>query len=183
MLADEERLPQFPYHPDPVGTGSIVAAEVVCACCGRRRPFTYAGPVFAVEELDRALCPWCIADGRAAAMFDAQFTDVSWRVPDDVPADVTEVVLRRTPGFVGWQQEQWLHHCRDAAEFHGSVGANELAAFPDALEHLRLELAGSGWSDDDKDWYLQALSKDGPVTAYLFRCRHCGSYLAYSDST
>ncbi|MFE9688366.1 CbrC family protein [Micromonospora sp. NPDC005806] len=63
MLADEEGLPQFPYHPDPVGTGSIVAAEVVCACCGRRRPFTYVGPVYAVEELARALCPWCIANG------------------------------------------------------------------------------------------------------------------------
>ncbi|WP_410816238.1 CbrC family protein [Micromonospora sp. 050-3] len=72
-------------------------------CCGRRRPrpFTYDGPVYAVAELARALCPWCIADGQAAAMFDAQFTDASWRVPDDVPADVTEVVLRRTPGFVG----------------------------------------------------------------------------------
>ncbi|MEU8327519.1 CbrC family protein [Micromonospora sp. NPDC048839] len=38
------------------------------------------------------------------------------------------------------------------------------------------------WSAEDKDWYLRALSRDGPVTAYLFRCRHCGSHLAYSDS-
>ncbi|MEU8285156.1 CbrC family protein [Micromonospora sp. NPDC048905] len=84
--------------------------------------------------------------------------------------------------MVGWQQEQWLHHCRDAAEFHGAVGANELATTPDALEHLRLTSAGSGWSAGDSDWYLRTLSKAGPVTAYLFRCRHCGSHLAYSDS-
>lgn len=116
-------------------------------------------------------------------MFDAQFTDAHWRVPEEVPSDVMEVVLRRTPGFAGWQQERWLHHCADAAEFQGEVGAPELADFPDAVDHLRLEMAGSGWSAEDKDWYLQSLSKDGPVTAFLFRCRHCGTHLAYSDST
>ncbi|PWU59122.1 hypothetical protein DLE60_18120 [Micromonospora globispora] len=183
MLADRAGLPRFPYHPDPLATGSVVAAEVVCACCRQRRPFTYVGPVYAVEELARVLCPWCIANGQAASMFDAQFTDADWRVPEDVPADVTEVVLRRTPGFDGWQQEQWLHHCGDAAEFHGCVGAGELAAFPEAVEHLRSDLTGHGWPADQVEWYLQALSKDGQPTAYLFRCRHCGTHLAYSDST
>ncbi|MFG1869738.1 CbrC family protein [Micromonospora arborensis] len=143
MLADQAGLPLFSYHPDPVTTGSVVAAEVVCACCGQRRPFTYVGPVYAVEEVGRRLCPWCIVDGRAAAMFDAQFTDAHWRIP----------------------------------------GARELANFPDALDQLRLEMAGSGWSAEEKEWYLQAISKDGPVTAFLFRCRHCGTHLAYSDST
>lgn len=83
----------------------------------------------------------------------------------------------------GWHQEQWLHHCGDAAEFHGCVGARELAAFPDAVKHLRSELAGHGWPADQVTWYLQALSKDGQPTAYLFRCRRCGTHLAYSDST
>jgi uncharacterized protein CbrC (UPF0167 family) len=139
--------------------------------------------VYALDELAEGLCPWCIADGRAASMFDAEFTDVAWRVPEDAPAEVTEAVLRRTPGFAGWQQERWLHHCGDAAEFHGAVGSSELAAFPDALEHLRSEVTGYGWSADDVVGYLQALSKDGQPTAYLFRCRHCGTHLAYSDFT
>lgn len=95
MRVDRASLLRFTYHPDPVATGSVVAAEVTCACCGQRRRFTYVGPVYAVEELAEALCPWCIADGRAGSMFDAQFTDVGWRVPEDVPADVSEVVLRR----------------------------------------------------------------------------------------
>jgi Uncharacterised protein family (UPF0167) len=98
---DRGGLPEFRYHPDPVATGSVVAEEVDCACCGQRRPFTYVGPVYAVENLRRVLCPWCIADGRAAAMFDAQFTDVWWRVPADVGDDATEEVLRRTPGLQG----------------------------------------------------------------------------------
>jgi hypothetical protein len=44
--------------------------------------------VYAEAELDDQLCPWCIADGRAAAKFDAQFTDVLWAVPDEVSAEV-----------------------------------------------------------------------------------------------
>ena len=30
--------------------------------------------------------------------------------------------------------------------------------------------------------YLGNLDKGGSPTAYLFRCRHCGTDLAYSDS-
>ncbi len=30
--------------------------------------------------------------------------------------------------------------------------------------------------------HLAALDKDDSPTAYLFRCRHCGQHLAYSDS-
>lgn len=112
-----QKLPQFRYHPDPVGTGSIVADEVSCVSCEQRRPYTYTGPVYAEEELNEAICPWCIADGSAASRFDATFTDAMWAVPDDVPEDVTEEVLCRTPGFTGWLQEEWLHHCGDAAAF------------------------------------------------------------------
>src|SRR6185369_4098955 len=140
--ADESgMLPTFVYHPDPVATGSVVRAEVVCACCGQVRPFGYVGPVFTAETMDGRLCPWCIADGSAAGRFDAVFTDVYWSVPADVSDEATEVVLRRTPGFSGWQQEHWLHHCGDAAEFHGPVGASELAEFPDAIDRLRAELS------------------------------------------
>jgi len=84
-----ETLPQFPYHPDPVATGSIKPSDVTCLSCERRRGQIYVGPVFAVEELEECLCPWCIADGSAAARFDAQFTDVL-DVLENVPADVVE---------------------------------------------------------------------------------------------
>lgn len=95
--------------------------------CEQRRPYTYTGPVYAEEEFNEAICPWCIADGSAASRFDATFTDAMWAVPDDVPEDVTEEVLCRTPGFTGWLQEEWLHHCGDAAAFLGPVGASEVA--------------------------------------------------------
>lgn len=183
VQVDRSPLPSFRYHPDPIATGSVVAEEFDCISCGQRRAFRYAGPVYSVHTVPKTLCPWCIADGRASEMFDAQFTDVCWQVPTDVDAAVTEEVLRRTPGFSGWQQEQWLNHCGDAAEFHGPVGAEELVAFPDAREVLRAELSGGPWSAAVVEGYLHALSRHGQPTAYLFRCRHCRMYLAYSDST
>ena len=145
------------------------------------RGYVYIGPVYAIEKLREELCPWCIADGSAAAKFDAEFTDVGVGVPDDVPAEVVEHVARRTPGFSGWQQEQWLYHCGDGAAFLGVVGREELDPFPEALEDLRGDHDGSGWTAAEVEDYLSALDKDGQPRAYLFRCRHCGRHLAYSD--
>jgi uncharacterized protein CbrC (UPF0167 family) len=87
-------------------------------------------------------------------------------VPDGVPEEVIEAVSKRTPGFGGWQQEHWLYHCNDGAAFLGRTGGEELGSYPEAIELLRRE---------------GALDQDGEATAYLFRCRHCGTYLAYSD--
>lgn len=138
--------------------------------------------MYAVEELDESLCPWCIADGSAAERFDAEYVDVL-EVPDGVPAEVIEQVTRRTPGFPGWQQPHWMFHCRDGAAFLGAVGRRELEAYPDALEVLRHEHDAYGWPEAEVQEYLAALDKEGQPTAYLFECRHCGTHLAYSDFT
>jgi uncharacterized protein CbrC (UPF0167 family) len=126
-------LPAFPYHPHPVGTGSVKPSDRQCVCCGRVRGFVYAGPAYSVEELDGSLCPWCIADGSAAERFGADFSDVL-DPPNDVPPELIEQVTKRTPGFSGWQQERWLFHCSDGAAFLGVVGRSELEPYPDALE-------------------------------------------------
>src|SRR5690606_1019313 len=85
-------LPVFKYHPDPIGTGSIVESDTECACCGRARGYVYAGPVYSEEEYNECICPWCISDGSAHEKLDASFTDEDgvggngdW---DQVPAEV-----------------------------------------------------------------------------------------------
>jgi hypothetical protein len=141
------------------------------------------GPVYAVEELVEELCPWCIADGTAAEKFDAEFTDVGWGVPPNVPQQVLEEISRRTPGFAGWQQERWLYHCDDGAAFVGHAGYEELSATPDALGTLRAEADEAGWDAAQAEEYLQSLRCGTPPTAYVFQCLHCGTHLAYSDFT
>ena len=162
-------LPTFRYHPDPVATGSFEVARGPCPYCGVDRTYVYNGPVYAIVEPDPP-CPRCIADGSFAARFDAEFTDAAPLA--NLDADVIDEVTRRTPGYSGWQQEQWMTHCDDAAAFLGPVGYRELLGHPQALEQLTLDMG-----DDD----VQRMSRGGSPTGYLFRCRHCGVELANWD--
>jgi len=121
-----EDLPSFRYHPDPVETGSVAPSEAACLCCGRARGFIYVGPVYAERELGEQLCPWCIANGAAAAKFDASFVDGDDLAEADIDEEIVEEVRTRTPGYIGWQQEAWLSHCEDACEYHGPAAAVDL---------------------------------------------------------
>jgi uncharacterized protein len=165
--------PSFPYHPDATATGSLVESHDECERCGLARGLVYAGPAYAVDEIE-FICPWCIADGSAAHAFDAEFTTVDG-APSDVPEAVLDEVLHRTPGFAGWQQERWLFHCSDAAAFLGRVGYPDVAELPDVIQSL----AHDGWPPE----HLRYMSADGDLTGYLFGCRHCGTRLAYADAS
>ena len=176
-------LPAFRYHPDPLATGSIIPSPAACRRCGQARGYIYTGPVYAIEELEDAFCPWCIADGSAAEQFDAEFVDPEaiggYGTWDQVSGEVTEEVSRRTPGFNGWQQERWWTHCGDAAEFLGVAGHSELESrWPAAIPAIRVEseLEGPDWDD-----YFKSLDRDRGPTAYIFRCRGCGELGGYSD--
>ena len=177
-------LPRFTYHPDPVATGSVVAADTPCVCCGQARGYVYTGPVYAEDEYAQQICPWCIADGSAHERLGVTFSDEEgvgggseW---DEVGEDIIDEIAQRTPGFNGWQQEQWWTHCGDAAQFIGRAGRAELEAHgKDAV----VAIQDSTGLDDGPQWqhFLAALDKDGSPTAYLFRCRHCGVVGGYQD--
>jgi uncharacterized protein CbrC (UPF0167 family) len=92
-------------------------------------------------------------------------------------------ISRRTPGFSGWQQEHWLYHCGDGAAFVGLAGYDEVSAMPDAIRTLCAEADEMGWDAAQTEKYVRSLRCDTPPTAYVFRCLHCGTHLAYSDFT
>lgn len=174
-------LPVFRYHPDPLGTGSVERDPSACDACGEVRGYVYRGPIFAIDEVG-TICPWCIADGSAAARFDATFTDIGFGVPPDVPSVVTETVASRTPGFYGWQQEHWLYHCGDAGAFLGRAGRAEIHADSDAYSAVAAEPMRKGIPPGSIAAYMSALSTSASPTAYIFRCLHCGTHVGYSDS-
>lgn len=136
-------LPDFPYHPDPVRTGSFIHAFVPCGLCGHAYGFVYAGPVFAADDyFDAPLCPWCIADGSAALRLRVEFTDVRRDdVPDNVPGRVLDQIAERTPGFTGHEQEHWLYHCADGAAFVGRTEAAGETAYRFRCRHCGVGLA------------------------------------------
>jgi uncharacterized protein len=174
-------LPQFRFHPDPIGTGSVVAQPVDCVACNQSRTHTYVGPFYSEADLRDALCPWCLADGTAARCFEATFTDVLASDVEGVAEDSVREVMHRTPGFAGWQQERWLSHCGEVAAFLGAAGANELLAWPDAAETVRDDLAAHRWPAGQIEEFLQALNTTDSPTAYVFRCLRCETHLAYAD--
>ncbi|SEB97599.1 hypothetical protein SAMN05519104_0498 [Rhizobiales bacterium GAS188] len=181
-----ELLPTFKYHLDPLATGSIVSSSNECVVCGRERGYIYCGPVYAEEDYDSCICPWCIADGSAhdklgvtfhddASVPGGSFPDVS-----DVSPEIVSEVCQRTPGFGGWQQEQWFTCCDDAGVFLGQAGRKELESkWPEAIPKLREStgLKGDAWQE-----LLKALDRDHGPTAYVFRCRHCQAFGAYQDT-
>lgn len=177
-------LPVFKYHPDPVASGSVVQSDEACECCGETRGWMYSGPVYAEDDYEESICLWCIADGSAHERLGAGFTDEGgvggggqW---DPVPPSVIAEIAYRTPGFSGWQQEQWWTHCGDAAQFLGRAGRVELEDFgPDAIKAIQ----DSTGLDDGPEWarFFSALQKDGSPTAYIFRCSRCGALGGYQD--
>lgn len=172
-LRPRSELPAFRYHPDPVATGSIQENHALaCPCCGLLTGWIYATTPYGLGDQPADLCPWCIADGRAARQWGSEFVS---DIVGEVPAAVADEVNLRTPGFISWQGEQWLTHCGDAAAFLGPVGWDELKDLPDARASLR---------DEGCDDATQALMrKDGDLTAYLFRCLHCARHLACADAS
>ncbi len=178
-------LPTFKYHPDPLGTGSIKPSDRTCLVCGQARGFIYDGQPYAEEELIDCFCPWCIADGSAHVKYNAEFTDAAsvggYGTWESVSAEIVAEVAHRTPGFTGWQQERWFTHCADAGEFLGRFGMKELRGFgAQAIIAIKEEI---GFEGDEWNEYFELLDKDGEPTAYLFKCRHCGTFGGYSDFT
>ena len=179
-------LPTFKYHPNPIETGAIEESETTCVCCGKARGFVYVGPVYAEEEYDGLICPWCIADGSAHEKLDAEFFDIDsipgygFSQSEEVSEEIAEEIAYRTPGFCAWQQEQWATCCGDAAVFLGKAGRKELETrWPEAVEPVR---ESTGLDPDERwDHFFGALRRDGSPTAYIFQCSHCGKFLAYTD--
>jgi uncharacterized protein CbrC (UPF0167 family) len=63
-----DELPTFRLFADPVGEGVFARTDEVCALCGRARGWKYVKSDYVWLEPDRpCVCPWCIADGTAAA--------------------------------------------------------------------------------------------------------------------
>lgn len=175
MSAMSEQLPKFRYHPDPVATGAFEECAATCVCCKKPRGMIYVGPVYAIDDLDEALCPWCIADGSAAAQLGATFADAHPLVQANIAAAIVEEVNLRTPGYTSWQQESWLSHCGDACEFHGDATANDVKKASEETKKQWLaayEQDEAGW-----DWATSGYRPGGDSALYKFVCRHCSLVL------
>jgi uncharacterized protein CbrC (UPF0167 family) len=173
-------LPKFEYFPDPVGNGCIVEREAFCACCEKTRPFMYQGPIYCTEDVSE-VCPWCIADGAAAAKWTASFHDL-FGIPSGVPNEVIQTIDARTPGYETWQGNKWLFSENDALVFMGEVVGAELVKEGDPNKVQACLEALKAWSLPG-DFNLKSVVAGGQPAIYLFRDRRTLDYYAYADMT
>ncbi|MDH1265319.1 CbrC family protein [Pseudomonas sp. GD03944] len=164
-------LPHFRYYKDPVAAGVIKPSDAVCLCCERARGHIYVGPVYSVEDLSERLCPWCIADGRAAERFQASF--IGYHALDEAGAapSVIEEIDRRTPGYFTWQEATWLAHCGNACVFHGDASEQDVRDASVAARQQWMqdyELAEKDW-----EWASKGYKPAGDSAFYKFVCVHC----------
>ena len=183
-MTDRSSLPTFRYHPDPIDTGSVTESDATCVVCGDERGFIYVGPVYAEDDFEDSICPWCVADGSAHESLGATFVD-SESFAADTPDAVIAEISERTPGYSAWQAEEWPSCCRDATAFIGPVGIAEIRAKHRELEGfvLRQIIYGLGISGGAATRLLESLKRDTSPTAYLFKCLHCGEPQVHVDHT
>jgi uncharacterized protein CbrC (UPF0167 family) len=164
-------LPHFTYHPDPLATGMIEKKDAICPCCEGKTEYVYVGIPYCVEEIEN-LCPDCIASGKAAEKFGAEFCDNVPLVRAGLRSEIVDEVVFRTPGFFSWQQEKWLACCDDACEFHGNLECEEFRNL--SSENVQ-RFRGEHPYIDDRLWndLLLNYQPKGNVGIYKFVCRHC----------
>jgi uncharacterized protein CbrC (UPF0167 family) len=166
-----KEFPNFKYHPNPIATGMIRESDETCPCCGEKRGYAYTTNPYGETTVEN-LCPWCISDGSAAYKYNVEFTDGSPLARFGLESEIIDEVTHRTPGYVVWQQEEWLCCCNDACEFHGDLSVVEFRSYgSEVLVELRQK-----YELDDEDIYIlkKNYKPGGSPAIYKFKCRHCG---------
>lgn len=169
-----QELPVFHYHPHVYENGDVISGEGVCQCCGKTVD-TYVDHLYCEEKI-HCICMDCVKSGKAAEKFNGEFIRDVDSVMDD--PERTDELLHRTPGYKSWQGEHWLNCCGDYCAYEGPVGSDELKALGIAKEVCAEYEEREDCVAQD---VLELLSKEGPMTGYLFRCLHCGAYHLWVD--
>lgn len=170
------KLPQFAYIPDPLKSGAVIPSDEPCACCGETRGYLCKIPPNTEEGIEN-LCPWCVADGTAAAIFDPEFTDPIAFEKNNLPLETIRIISTRTPAYTlpldPDADDQWPVHCEDACVYLGELSTTDSDMIPDeAKEEFRQRYALS-----DKE-FQQLIYHDDPsknrTALHRFQCRKCG---------
>lgn len=167
-----ENLPDFPYYADPLTDGCFEERAITCEVCGQHRKWAYIGGMYA-ENDPESICPWCVADGSAAAKFNGMFQDASFSntaTPESVNA-----VLTRTPTVAFWNPIHWPDHCGECCTYVGDVQPDQHGDLLQ-LATIQQDLSSIGAQTRLTPEEVLNGSANGSLWLRLFNCRHCDAY-------
>jgi len=176
-------LPKFRYSPNAYELDLFEKKEGVCSVCNEKRAMKYTSSFYSIEE-PKYICPWCIANGKAAEKYDGEFNDycgIEGISPDpndpkpEIPQELLLEITNKTPSYVSWQQEVWLTHCNEPCAFIGYVDADDIQPY---YEELREDI--ETYTEFNPEM-INYLSKDDSVVGYLFQCLQCGKHRLHID--
>lgn len=179
-------FPSFTYN-SVAKEECFETSEESCSCCKQKRGYIYNGPIYgAFEDDEPVICAWCITDGSACDKLDVELISGDYIVGDDSDVAFNKEFKRCTPSFVAWQQDKWFTHCGDAAEYFGAGGIIEIESLGggQALDYFRniAKVEYCYETEAEQDEFLHACGKDSDTTAYIFKCKNCGSCGGFIDS-
>lgn len=173
------KLPVYKYNPNPVNLQVIEHELTICPVCNEQRELVYVGPFYSIEEVE-GICPWCIADGSAAKKYDGEFQDAASceEVSDN---KMMEELIYRTPGFFGWQQEQWLACCGDFCAIKDYISWEQIKQlvkeYPEETKRDIQQLFNE-YGITNKEFETGSYDY---IQGYLFECLHCKRPRFYTD--
>jgi uncharacterized protein CbrC (UPF0167 family) len=174
---DRTVIPNFKYHLDPFQSKVFEQRDSKCPICKKKVSFVYVGPFYSNQDVD-GICPWCISDGQAARKYDGEFQDTQ-TIEGEISENAKDELIRRTPGYIAWQQAEWLVHCNEPCQFIAYVGWKELEEIGvDVVEDIEKQAKNYGLSIEE---FKERLFNEGALQGYLFRCVKCGKYRLTSD--
>lgn len=205
-----QKIPNFKYHPDPLKTKNAEEKNFQCICCDKEKNITYVAGIYTSLDVDREeLCLDCIYDGSAARKFDATFTILPYSIEEkifnedpetkeykyfyqdikqndlEISKEDLEEFHERTPGYISWQEQIWLTHCRNICSFHGDFDPIELQQVYQDEENKSYLKESLGCNDQELNEIIFAYNpkKSTQPSFYKFKCLACKKVLAHTDFT
>ena len=174
-MGKDVNIPKFKYHPNIETDDIVIYKDGICQCCDEKVN-AYIEQMYSSSDIN-CICLNCIHDGSASKKFNGSFIEWAEKIDD---AEKTDELFHRTPGYLGWQGENWLACCNDYCEYLGRVGIKELDGIGITEEVLE------EYSKRDDAYPIEEVKeymfKDGDMSGYLFRCLHCKKYHLWVDT-
>ncbi|WP_068504812.1 CbrC family protein [Paenibacillus kribbensis] len=194
----KDKVPFFRLQPNAYDNGIFERVSMkICPICKQETEYIYAGPFYSIEDVHE-MCPWCIHNGTAATKYkgvfqaaveynggllsityDDQNEDFMYfldyeEIPKINDKELDELLFR-TPGYVSWQESQWLS--KD----------NELYAFIEYLDSQKLgdmrEQLGDAIVQAEAKYGISLDGSAEDAGIYLFKSLRDDKYKLHVDFT